>query len=249
MDFVGVSLKHADLGEKIDTVYTSINQLYYQKFLPLPRPIRFCLVVNFLFFIASNIFPKTMSRHATLCWSNLYFKRFHTLLTSAFNHFDIFHLYVNMSVLCGIGPSVYNQIGDKLFYGVLFSSSLVSSILSLIAKKLSLLFRNNYNRSVAESRNSVGFSGINMALFTLYAYLFPENKMLLSSPFSNLFFQQNNKTISSMTLLEFSLLFDIFGFLLSSTIVTSPFDHAAHLGGFLCSKFIIKFQKLRKKIF
>jgi len=209
-----------DAGEYIKVALRKWNSL--------PVPIQGILAVNAGVFIAWQLHPHFMRRLATLSEENVRAGRWWTALTCNFSHENPIHFYVNMSSLITVGSAVIGQLGTTAFAGIVVCSSLFSSIADLLMKRFSLSLSSRANGELARKRASLGFSGCNLGIFTIYCLLFPERLFKVPVQFSVFLEKQ---VVSATDLLKLMCLGDILGLLLDLTIFPSPIGHAAHLGG------------------
>lgn len=217
-------------GDMVVDDIARFGRVLMRKWNALPRPIQICLAINAAFFVGWQLRPRFMKKHATISKENTREGRWYTILTSSFSHENPIHLYFNMQGLVTIGTAIVDQLGGKVFGGIVLFSSVVSSLADIFMKQFSLLFGPRSERELAMSRSSLGFSGINFGLFTIYALLFPDRSFLVPLQFQALV---ESETISASSLLKLSAMGDVIGLLFDLTIIPSALGHAAHLGGVL----------------
>jgi membrane associated rhomboid family serine protease len=113
-----------------------------------------------------------MVRHFTCSKQGVWKEgRLWTLLTSQFSHIDGIHLFSNMFMLYGIGPTCVAYLGASAFLRFYLASGVASELLA----QLYNTWRERqrwYRFSSAEIR-SLGASGSLMGVFTHYCLLHP----------------------------------------------------------------------------
>lgn len=169
---------------RLEPQVTDIFATTENKYLSYPTPIRALLVINIAVFIAWQIFPEFMLKNFTESKDNLLKSRYWVYITHAFSHFSLLHLISNMIWLTSIGTAVANSLQPHVFYSIVGFSALLSGIFSTISRKFSLVFWPRNRRNVRSNKITLGFSGINTALFFIYAILYPNAQLsiLNSSP-------------------------------------------------------------------
>lgn len=160
-----------------------------------------------------------MSNHFTMNTQEAFLRPW-TLLTCNFNHAGLLHLGFNMFALSTVGGHVANQVGANDFLKLYVGAGLASSLASLL-----------YNSMIGITVRSLGSSGAVIAVFWIFAHLYPQSK------FAFIFFPVYS--FSAKEMLTGLVIFDILGLILR----VSPLDHAAHLGGAAAGLLYIKFKK------
>ena len=132
---------------------------------------------------------------------------------SAFSHFHLWHLFVNMYVLSSFAPVALNIYGKEQFAAVYLSAATISSLTSILLKSA---------RGLALP--SLGASGAVCAILASCCYQNPDLKLAIA------FVDQIiPHSFSAKNALIGLIIFDTVGLFLP----WSRLDHAAHLGGTL----------------
>lgn len=156
--------------------------------------------------------PQFMLDHFLVSWDSLTDGRWWTLLTSAFSHNMIFHIFINMFVLRGFGTIMSQEMGAKKF--ILFyllagmSGSLVHSLVS------------NFWMHQPELP-ALGASGAIAGIILYFSLLFPEEKILLLGIIP----------VRAMWGAIILVGFDVWGLLEQTRGGGTLIGHGAHLGG------------------
>ena len=206
-----------------------------------PLAIRILLIANFIIFSSWIFLPQQfMIDNFSESKYNSRNGRWWTIITCALSHRSLTHLLLNMYGLQLFGPQVYAALGDKLFLAFTLISGAVSSLCFKLGRSTSLLLAPRDIQQIDRSRPSLGFSGVNCAILVLYAALKPDELISIAG----------FKPIPAQLAIKRLVLMDLFGFVLQSTLVSSPIAHGAHLGGYfagylfrniLCQKFLGKY--------
>ncbi|PWY97453.1 rhomboid-domain-containing protein [Testicularia cyperi] len=114
----------------------------------------------------------TMYKHFMCSMQNLQEGRWWTLLTSSLAHRDPMHILFNMVTLGFMAPPVLALTGPSTFLALYFGGSLVSNVVSLLAK--TLLHDGQHARVP-----SMGASGSIYALMTTFACVHPHATFLI----------------------------------------------------------------------
>ncbi|KAL0491147.1 presenilin-associated rhomboid-like protein [Acrasis kona] len=193
--------------EKNDIQKTMRRALIELKLFPITYTI---IGTNTLLWLISKM-PKMspfFERHFQLSLANMSRGRYHTLVTSAFNHSGIIHLFVNMYLLHSFRV-MERDLQSKKFTTLYFGSLLSSSLLSFANKRLR-----------SQQIPSVGASGAIIGLVGAIAILKPNTQLgVIFIP--NFSFSAGN-ALPVVAGLELAMML----FLKNSFL-----DHAGHLGG------------------
>lgn len=167
------------------------------------------------------------------------YKRYHTLLTSAFSHAAPLHFLFNNIALYSILPQLERIWGFSKAATIYISSAIVSTGLYLgLHRTIENVARKN-NRLTPTLRSalrvpSLGASGVIASLFVCYANMFPHAKFnIMFIPYP----------IDALTLMSAFALFDTVGFftMLYRGYGFMNLCHSAHLAGYLTGLLIYKF--------
>ena len=137
---------------------------------------------------------------------------------SSFSHQTMTHLFGNLSCLTIFGPPTYQFLGKERYIIFILLSAVLS--LQIEAKWRDSKFSSPKLREIS----SLGFSGINSALFIIYAHTRPKDLISVGG----------KDFCTSKDALFTSISGDLIGFLVQFfEIYESPIGHAAHLSGYL----------------
>lgn len=202
--------KHTPTATNVKSSKTLLRSMLGHNGLDFPWPIDVCILINVIVWLSwqnklKKINKDFMRKNWMLSLRNWRQGRYWTLLTGAFSHISIIHLLANMSFLTSFGPSLVYQLGEKGFCSFVIMSAVISSSVSLISQRFYNFaqydFRGNIFPKTSANRYgyfsqgiqrahpevySLGFSGINCAMFVLQAYSRPSygsRSMQVSSPF------------------------------------------------------------------
>jgi membrane associated rhomboid family serine protease len=182
------------------------------------RIVRIIIGINiavFLMWFACIYFPggpQFMLDNFLVSWDSLTDGRWWTLLTSAFSHNLVLHIFINMFVLRGFGTYMSDVMGTRNF--VLFyllagmSGSLAHSLVS------------NFWMHQPELP-ALGASGAIAGIILYFSFLFPEEKLLL------LGFIPVRAMWGAVILVGF----DVWGLVAQTNGGGTMIGHGAHLGG------------------
>jgi len=140
--------------------------------------------------------------------------RWWTLITSAFSHFELWHIALNMIVLWSFGTLLERILGWRSFLGLYMVSAVVASVSHCLVSALLL---------GKPAQAALGASGAVSAVLLVFALLFPREKILIFG-------------IIPIPALVGALLFiglDVFGLMAQRAGGGLPIGHGAHLGGAL----------------
>lgn len=193
-------------------------------FSSLPRIIQICLITNIGFWLAWQLFPETMRKHTACSQENLEQGRPWSLALSALSHLSPIHLLCNMSVLSQFGPLVLKELGNKAFFGLIVSSSLLGGMAPLIWDNLTkiLIYRKQLpNQQIKKSY--IGFSAVNSAILYMFSRLRPNNMAsFMDFPPTRM-----------KKMIEYIIAGDIAGAVVNTFMFSTGISHIGHLGGFL----------------
>jgi membrane associated rhomboid family serine protease len=137
-----------------------------------------------------------------------------TLVTSAFSHFELWHIALNMIVLWSFGTLLERLLGWRAFLGLYMGSAVVASVSHCLVSALLL---------GKPAQAALGASGAVSAVLLVFALLFPREKILIFG-------------VIPIPALVGALLFiglDVFGLMAQRAGGGLPIGHGAHLGGAL----------------
>jgi membrane associated rhomboid family serine protease len=156
--------------------------------------------------------PQFMLDNFLVSYDSLTDGRWWTLLTSAFSHNQIFHIFINMFVLRGFGTIMSQEMGAKKF--ILFyllagmGGSLVHSLVS------------HFWMGQPELP-ALGASGAIAGIIIYFSFLFPEEKILLLGLIP----------VRAMWGAIILVGFDVWGLMEQTRGGGTLIGHGAHLGG------------------
>jgi membrane associated rhomboid family serine protease len=159
----------------------------------------------------------TVGRFARGRWGvDEYAPRPWVALTSAFTHFDLLHLGVNMLTLWSFGPIVLDMLGTRRFLALYLASAAGGSLAHLLYSDMVPRSSLPASRVVRRDDAAVGASAALSGITMYYVARVPQGKtILLILPVPN------------------SLLLPLFlgGSLYAASVGDRSWGHAAHLGG------------------
>ncbi|WOO81320.1 Rhomboid protein 1, mitochondrial [Vanrija pseudolonga] len=150
-----------------------------------------------------------MTKNFVLSEMNILQGRIWTLITSCFSHQNSTHILFNMLSLYFIAPSVAGLIGTSAFLGLYLGGGIVSSLISLAAK-----------RYYGDKNGTVGASGAVLATLAFFGTIFPRSTFLV-------FFIV---PMPAWALIGGMLAWDLYGTLSHRQ---TRIDSAGHVGGIL----------------
>lgn len=156
--------------------------------------------------------PDFMMKNFTTSWSLLAEGRFWTLLTSAFSHEMLFHIFINMFVLNSFGTLLERVLGSMSFIKFYLIAAVLSSLSHCVVSAYLI-----QDPSIA----AVGASGAVAGVILVFSLLFPREKILLFA-------------IIPLPAIVGALAFialDLWGLISQTKGGGLPIGHGAHLGG------------------
>lgn len=215
-----------------------------------PPPVQALVAANVLVWVLWQVLPQQfMYAHFTNSLDNVARGRWWTPLTSAVSHRDLLHLALNMIATLALGPTALNALGHRgavflnvrgvrivvapLFAAAVLACALASSLAQLahqLALRRAASAGSGRRRragavsllDVASRRPGLGFSGVVYGLNVLATLTRPSQRVAI--PGTNLVVATAVPVLQRILLVETALL---------TLVPTSPFGHAAHLGGAL----------------
>lgn len=155
-----------------------------------------------------------MTNHFLVSWASITEGRPWTLLTSAFSHASLLHLFLNMYVLAGFGSALEVQIGPRIFVRFYLIAGLVASLAHASVSAWVLH---------EPALPALGASGAISGVVMLFSFLMPQAKILIFG-------------IIPVPALVGALLLvglDVWGLVSQVRGSTLPIGFGAHLGGAL----------------
>lgn len=155
-----------------------------------------------------------MAENFLISWTALADGRYWTLLTSAFSHNMLWHLFLNMYVLLNFGAIIEIKLGLLRFLRFYFLAAIISSFSHAFASAYFL---------GQPDLPALGASGAVSAVIVLFSFLYPKQKILLLG-------------IIPLPAMFGAFLFiglDIWGLVSQAGGGGLPIGHGAHLGGAL----------------
>lgn len=114
---------------------------------------------------------KWMSDHFTVSWRNIRAGRYHTLLTSAFSHSDLYHLVVNMTAFYEFAPLAFRLGLGSGHMLVLTAGSAVSASVGLLWDQAT---RGDASGSRYVQPDGLGASGVVQGIMAALVCMIPE---------------------------------------------------------------------------
>nr|AIY60771.1 rhomboid protein Cabca_PARL [Cabomba caroliniana] len=120
-----------------------------------------------------------MKKNFMISVENLMSGRLHTLITSAFSHVDLGHLFSNMIGLYFFGTSIERLFGSRFLLNLYIAGAISGSVL-FVAHKV-FMVRNSKDLSAPYWRHmaALGASGAVNAVILLHIFLFPRDVLYL----------------------------------------------------------------------
>jgi len=170
-------------------------------------------------FMLKNFISSPQNRKMGYWWSDF---------LSSFSQIEPYHLAGNLAALTIFGPPSVTYLGEARFYSFVTLSVLLGNWFQGVWRNSQFAIKR------IKSASSLGFSGINSALFVIYAIYCPEN--LIS---------YDNKTLSAKDALVTAICGDFVGWIFDALdIFQSPIGHFAHLSGYMSGFLLYKAVKL-----
>lgn len=164
---------------------------------------------------ASYFEASFMSQNFLVSWNGLLAGRVWTLLTSAFSHISLIHIFLNMYVLNSFGPVLEKILGTKSFLKFYIVSGVISSLAHAVVSTYFL------HRPELQA---LGASGAISGLIIFFSLMFPQQLILLFG-------------IIPLPAIFAAMLFvalDLWGLVVQAEGGGLPIGHGAHLGGAFC---------------
>lgn len=139
-----------------------------------PKAVPVIIIINLVIYLLWNYTPSTqpdlMSLHFLVSWEALAAGRYWTLLTSAFSHLMLWHLFMNMYVLNSFGPVLEQALGTSRFIKFYLVAAVISSFSHAV---VSAWLLNEPDLS------ALGASGAISGILLLFSLLFPKERIYL----------------------------------------------------------------------
>ena len=153
-------------------------------------------------------------------------------ILSKFSQIELHHLSGNLVALSFFGNNCVSRLGSVAFYSFVATSAVISSFLENIWRN-SQFFISKYRHT-----SSLGFSGINAALFALFVHCSPNCQLVLGT----------SRICSAKNALYTAITSDLVGLLCDCAgIINSPIHHMGHIFGYVSGVLIIIFSKLLRR--
>lgn len=199
----------------------------------IPSAVSIIIFINIAIYIAWNFSgaadaePVFMINNFLVSWTGLQDDRYWILLTSAFSHIMLFHLFMNMYVLNSFGAIVESAIGFLRFVKFYLIASVVSSLCHALVSAFILR---------EPELPALGASGAVSGVVMMFSLMFPNQKILILGLIPV-------PAIWGVILLSG---LDIWGLIAQAGGGGLPIGHGAHLGGALTGA-IYYFLYIRKR--
>jgi membrane associated rhomboid family serine protease len=135
-----------------------------------------------------------------------------TLLSAAFSHRLLVHLFINMVMLWGFGEILEGALGVRRYLGFYLSAAVVSSASHCLVSIL-----------LARETPAMGASGAVSGLLVLYSVLFPHDRLLAFGIVP----------VRAFVWAVVFIAFDLWGLMVQGHGGSPVIGHGAHLGGAL----------------
>jgi len=150
------------------------------------------------------------------------------MLFSAFSHYSLLHLFINMYVLWSFAPVASTKFGKEQFLATYVSAGVIASFASYV-----------YKVARASMVPSVGASGAIMALIGIVGTSFPDTRLSIAFV-SQIYPHSFSADVGVKSLIVLDTLGVLFGWRF--------FDHAGHLGGMMFGIWYAKYgHRIAKK--
>jgi membrane associated rhomboid family serine protease len=170
-------------------------------------------ILVFIFWMSGIIFNQQfMIDHFLVSWDGLRDGRIWTLVTSAFSHNMLFHLFINMYAFFGFGTVVENELGSLRFLWFYLAAAIVASLAHCVVSAFLL---------GGPDLPALGASGAISGTILLFSLLNPRERILLLG-------------LIPLPALLAALIFvglDLWGLIYQTHGRGLPIGHGAHLGG------------------
>lgn len=183
-----------------------------------PPVVQIIILVNIAVYIVwsfsggADSEPNFMIQNFLVSWVGLTEGRFWILITSAFSHIMLLHLFMNMFVLNSFGTIVENTLGFSRFIKFYIMASVTSSLSHALVSAWILK---------QPELPALGASGAVSGIVLLFSLMFPRQKILIFG------------LIPAPAIWGVVLLvgLDIWGLIAQAEGGGLPIGHGAHLGG------------------
>lgn len=178
------------------------------------------IILNIIIFVIWNfatpvgVSSEFMISHFLVSWNHLVDGHYWVLLTSAFSHNMLFHLFMNMFVLRSFGSVVEAALGSERFLKFYLTASVISSLCHALVS--------TYLMGQPELP-ALGASGAVSAVILLFSVLFPRERILILGLIP----------IPAIWGVVLMAGLDIWGLVAQTEGGGLPIGHGAHLGGTL----------------
>jgi len=197
------------------------------------RTIQFITVVNCAIFLMWRFVDlKFMEKHFISSPKNRKNGIWWSEFLSSFSHIELHHLAGNLAALTLFGPPSVSYLGNIRFFIFVTFSSVLGSLLEIT------LSDSSFVPDRVKKAKSLGFSGINSALFVVFFHRSPQTKLLSS-----------NQVLTVKDALYSAIISDLIGFVLDSLeVLESPIAHLVHLAGYASGFFLIYALKFQNRL-
>ena len=224
-------------GKTTTTEESNISEFIehvFEALLVANRPVQIVAAINTIIFILWHTLDKDyMNANFISSRKNKNKKRWWCELLSSFSHIDLHHIGGNMAALAIFGPPTQQYLGTIRFIIFILMSAIMSSYTYT-------LWRDSpFTSTNTKKMGSLGFSGINSAMFIIYAYTRPNSMLVI----------EGNKVCTSTVALQTVILSDVSGLIIDYFgVIKSPIAHMAHLGGYVSGYMLLKAMQYHSKI-
>lgn len=199
----------------------------------IPSAVSIIIFINIAIYMAWNFTsgvdtePAFMINNFLVSWTGFLEGRYWILLTSAFSHIMLFHLFMNLYVLNSFGAIVENAIGFLRFVKFYLIAGVTSSLCHALVSAFILH---------EPELPALGASGAVSGVVMMFSLMFPKQKILILG------------LIPVPAIWGVALLagLDIWGLIAQAEGGGLPIGHGAHLGGALTGA-IYYFLYIRKR--
>ena len=224
-------------GKPTTTEESNISEFIehvFEALLVANRPVQVIAAINTIIFICWHTLDTDyMNANFISSRKNKNKKRWWCELLSSFSHIDLHHIGGNMAALAIFGPPTQQYLGTIRFIIFILMSAIMSSYTYTIWRD------SPFTSTNTKKMGSLGFSGINSAMFIIYAYTRPNSMLVIG---------EGNKVCTS-TALQTVIISDISGLIIDYLgVIKSPIAHMAHLGGYVSGYILLKAMQYHSKV-
>jgi membrane associated rhomboid family serine protease len=140
------------------------------------------MAINIAIFLLMQLWNNREAefKHFAVSLFNIKNGRIYTMITSAFTHFDFFHILVNMFVFYSFASQFEAIFGPRRLLQLCIVGGLTASTFFVLEKTYRYVTSKNSQEKIRNYYSAaVGASGVTAAMFACTSMLFPQARMLL----------------------------------------------------------------------